>query len=102
MKRSNYNFSVKLDEDKSIAFNSFTTDLSLVNERFDFLLNNIEDIVYDDLNGEDKAIFDKMKEAGYIVDDATEELDLLKIKYNKSKYGEKKCTWSCYSTNHEL
>lgn len=57
MKKSYYNFIVNVDNDTTLAYNSFTTDLSIVDERFSFILENLEKLEVDALEPENMELY---------------------------------------------
>lgn len=86
MKLSKYNKIIELNENKTVSFNSLTTNFSEVDHRFKFILENINEIKYEDLEDEYKEIFDKMKQGGYIISDDVDELQLLELRNLQGRF----------------
>lgn len=86
MKISKYNNIIETDNEKKIAFNSITCALAEVDENFMSIYNNIENIIYDELNAVNKELVDNMIEGGYIVKDEVDEFKLIKFNHLKAKY----------------
>lgn len=86
MKASKYNLIMETDEKTKIAFNATTCALAEVDDNFFDVLNTIDDIRYEELEGEKKTIVDAMLEGNYIVQDELDELKLLKYRHYNGKY----------------
>lgn len=86
MKKSFYNFIFENDEKKAIAFNSNTCALAEIEEDFLHMLNNIESINYENLDINQKKLFDDMKEGGYIIDDCIDEKKEIKFRNLTSRF----------------
>lgn len=86
MKKSKYNKIIKLDDGKTIAFNSVTCALAEVDKDFLDILENIEAIQVDELTPEKKELVDNMMEGNYIVDDSLDELKLIKYRNYNGKF----------------
>lgn len=86
MKKSNYNFIWKTENDKDIAFNSLTSALAEVEIDFLNMLNNIETIKCDELIDTEKELFDNMRDGGYIVEDQVDETKEIKFRNLESRF----------------
>lgn len=86
MKPSIYNFIWPTDNpEKAMLFNSLTTSLAEVeNTHIDLL--NLPQFDYDTLPTDTKQFIDGLKQGGFVLDDATDELKILKFAYNSNKY----------------
>ena len=80
MKKSKYNKIIKLEDGKTIAFNSVTCALAEVDQDFLDVLENIENIDIENLDEKKKELVENMSEGNYIVHDDMDELKLLKYR----------------------
>ena len=86
MKPSIYNFIWPTDDPaKAMIFNSLTTSLSEVEKTYIDLLN-VQRFDYDTLSADAKQFIDALKQGGVVLDDAADELKILKFAYNSNKY----------------
>ncbi|WP_343750138.1 hypothetical protein, partial [Paraclostridium ghonii] len=67
MKKSKYNKIIKLENGKTIAFNSLTCALAEVDEEFLNVLENIENIDTDNISGKMKELVDNMSDGNFIL-----------------------------------
>ncbi|OPZ85180.1 MAG: hypothetical protein BWY74_03989 [Firmicutes bacterium ADurb.Bin419] len=88
MKISKYNMFWKLEDGTNIAFNSMTCALAEINEDFMEVLNNIENINYEELNGEKKELVDNMLLGNYILKDSFDELKVIKYRHYSGKFNQ--------------
>ncbi|WP_343750140.1 hypothetical protein, partial [Paraclostridium ghonii] len=72
MKKSKYNKIIKLENGKTIAFNSLTCALAEVDEEFLNVLENIENIDTDNISGKMKELVDNMSDGNFILQDETD------------------------------
>lgn len=86
MKKSKYNKIIKLENGKTIAFNSITCALAEVDDEFLNVLDNIENIDVENLNSKTKELIKNMADGSYIIDDDTDELKLLKYRNYNGKF----------------
>lgn len=86
MKPSVYNFVWSTDDpEKAIIFNSLTTALAEVRKsRIDLL--NVSQFDYALLPENEKQFVDELQRGGFVVDDAADELRMVKFTYNSDKY----------------
>lgn len=84
MKLSKYNFLRKYDH-TTVFFNSMTCALAIVDENFLRVYNDVEHGTYDESKYDTKLI-DDMKLSGCIINDDTDELQLIQFYRNQSKY----------------
>ncbi len=86
MKPSIYNFIWPTeDPEKVMLFNSLTTSLAEVERNHTDLLN-VPGFEYDTLPADARQFIDGLKQGGFVLDDAADELKILKFAYNSSKY----------------
>lgn len=86
MKPSIYNFIWPADNpEKAMLFNSLTTSLAEV-EKTHIDLLNVPQFDYDTLPVDAKQFIDGLKQGGFVLDDAADELKILKFAYNSNKY----------------
>ncbi|ENK1243689.1 radical SAM/SPASM domain Clo7bot peptide maturase [Clostridium sporogenes] len=86
MKKSKYNKIIKLEDGKTIAFNSVTCALAEVDQDFLNVLENIENIDVENLDEKTKELVENMSEGNYIVHDEMDELKLLKYRNYNGKF----------------
>ena len=86
MKISRYNKILNTEDNKKIAFNSMSCALAEVDESFFDIYNNIDKLVYEDLDAKTKDLVDNMLEGGYIIQDSSDELKMIKYKHLTSKF----------------
>lgn len=86
MKKSKYNKIIKLENGKTIAFNSLTCALAEVDEEFLNVLENIENIDTDNISGKMKELVDDMSEGNFITQNETDELKLIKYRNYSGKF----------------
>jgi uncharacterized protein len=87
MYQSKYNFIWTAENGKKIAFNSLTCALAEIEEDFEEILNDIDNISVDSLDDHKKELVRQMLEGGYIVgDDEVDELKLLKFRNLHGKF----------------
>lgn len=88
MKPSTYNFTWPAgDPDKAMVFNSLTMSLAEIGTAYLDLLN-VPQFDYHTLPGDAKQFIDGLKQGGFVLDDAADELKILKFAYNGSKYNQ--------------
>jgi len=86
MKASKYNMFWTLDNGTTIAFNSMTCALAEINEDFMDILNDIDNLVYEELTGDRKALADQMLLGNYILKDSFDELKVIKYRHFAGKF----------------
>ncbi|KKY00429.1 radical SAM protein [Paraclostridium benzoelyticum] len=86
MKKSKYNKIIKLENEKTIAFNSLTCALAEVDEEFLNVLENIENIDTDNISGKMKELVDNMSVGNFIIQNETDELKLIKYRNYRGKF----------------
>lgn len=86
MKKSKYNKIIKLENGKTLAFNSVTCALAEVDEEFLDVLENIENIDSENLSEKMKELVKSMSDGNYIVQNETDELKLLKYRNYNGKF----------------
>ncbi len=87
MKKSNYNKVWKLDDGKTLAFNSMTCALAEVDEKFLEIYENFDSIDFDKLTPEQKEMIEQMKDGHFIIDKDLDELKQIEFRHYKGKYG---------------
>lgn len=86
MKPSTYNFVWSTeDQEKVILFNSLTTALAEVKRSHINLLNTAQ-FDYTLLSEKERKFIDELREGGFVVEDAADELRMVKFAYNSDKY----------------
>lgn len=85
MKKSKYNYFFEY-ENKKLGFNSMSCALAEIDESFDKLYENIENINYEMLTQEEQELLDSMVQGNYVVSDAMDEIATLKFRNNKGKF----------------
>lgn len=86
MKASNYNFIWPADDpQKVMIFNSLTTSLAEAEKTHLYLLD-LPRFDYEALPDAAKQFVDGLKQGGFVLDDAVDELKILKFAYNSNKY----------------
>ncbi len=86
MKPSKYNFIWPADDPaKAMVFNSLTTALAEVEKTHLYLLD-LPRFDYDTLPDAARRFADGLKQGGFVLDDAADELKILKFAYNSNKY----------------
>lgn len=89
MNASKYNHIIRTDEGENLVYNAFSNALVQLNEDYMHVLNNIEELT--EAQKEQKAeVINALKNKGFIVDADTDQKVLLKHKYNKAKYFDKR------------
>lgn len=104
MKTSKYNFIFPYtkDNNKKLFYNSFTNALAIVeNDKY----YQFEDFVNNNKKVKDKKFFDDLVNGGYLIKDDLNEVDLIKLRLNKGRFGSKrlsltiaptlKCNFKC-------
>lgn len=86
MKQSRYNRIIKTEKGETLAFNSLTCALAEVDQEFLDVLNNIKDINVETLDKDKKELVQNMAEGNFIVDDAIDELKLIKYRNYNGKF----------------
>ncbi len=85
MKASKYN--VVFDyKGKRLAFNGLSAALAEVDDNFIRLLNNVKNIKEDELSEEDKNLLEDMKKGSFVLDDNTNELNIIKLNSYLGKF----------------
>jgi uncharacterized protein len=80
MKESKYNLYVLNEKEEGVIYNiMYRTTVQIDNEVYNLIKNNKIDLI-------DEDILEVLKAGGIIVDDAMNELDMVRIKFNKRKY----------------
>lgn len=83
---SRYNFIWSTDDpEKVMIFNSLTTSLVEV-EKTNIDLLNVQQFDYDALPADKKQFVDGLMPGGFVLDDAADELKILKFAHNSNKY----------------
>ena len=86
MKPSTYNFVWSTeDQEKVILFNSLTTALAEVKRSHINLLNTAQ-FDYMLLSEKERKFVDELRKGGFVVEDAADELKMVKFAYNSDKY----------------
>lgn len=86
MKCSRYNKYIQINDNVKLSFNSLSADLSKIDDRFEYIIDHIEEIEYSKLNDSYREVFDKMKIAGYILDEDIDELKIVKLRNLEGKF----------------
>lgn len=86
MKKSRYNMFWSLEDGTRIAFNCMTCALAEINDDFMDVLNNIENLDYNNLDEKTKTLVDNMLEGNYILKDNIDELKLIKYRHLNGKF----------------
>ena len=87
MKKSRYNRILESDG-KKIAFNSITCSLAEVDDDFFRILDNLDNLDFDNLSEKDAELVEQMKEGNFIVEDCLDELKLVKFRNYSGKFSE--------------
>lgn len=90
MKVSKYNIIEKLEDGKTMAFNSMSCALAEIDDDFIDIIKNIDNINYSELDDEKKELLDNMISCRYIIDDDFDELKALKFNHFSAKFSENK------------
>ncbi|MCX7749834.1 MAG: radical SAM/SPASM domain Clo7bot peptide maturase [Clostridia bacterium] len=88
MKASKYNKIWKMEDGANIAFNYMTCALAEVDEDFINILNQIENIRYDELEDEKKKLVDDMLYGNFIIKDNIDELSIIKYRHYAGKFND--------------
>lgn len=88
MKKSKFNYFFEVDG-KKLAFNAMSCGLAEIDQDFEEIYENIDHIVYSDLEEKKQKIVDMMSEGFYIIDNDMDEIALLKFRNNKGKYNDR-------------
>jgi uncharacterized protein len=86
MKASKYNLILDTDDGKKIAFNSTSCALAEVDEDFFDVLNNPDKINPEEAAPKRKQLIESMLQGNYLVNDALDELKMIKYKHLNGKY----------------
>lgn len=87
MKKSRYTRILETDG-KKIAFNSITCSLAEVDDDFFRILDNLDNIDFNNLSEKDAELVDQMKDGNFIVEDCLDELKLVKFRNYSGKFSE--------------
>jgi uncharacterized protein len=88
MKASKYNLILDTEDGRKIAFNSTTCALAEVDDDFLDVLDNIDKINFEDTDAKRKQLIQSMIEGNYIVDDAVDELKVIKYQHLSGKFSD--------------
>jgi uncharacterized protein len=88
MKASKYNLILDTEDGRKIAFNSTTCALAEVDDDFIEVLDKIGAIDFTDADAKRQQLLQSMREGNYIVDDAVDELKLIKYQHLNGKYND--------------
>lgn len=80
MKESKYNFFYSIEDNKYLAYNTFTNGLAVI---YNDVKDKIAEKKFDKIN---KNVLKELKKGGFIVSGDINELDLLKIRYRRNQY----------------
>jgi uncharacterized protein len=86
MKASRYNLILTTEDGQKIAFNSTSCALAEVDADFFEILDNIAKINLKETDERKKRLIELMMQGNYIVDDAVDELKILKYRHLSGKY----------------
>ncbi|KNF09414.1 hypothetical protein CLPU_3c01920 [Gottschalkia purinilytica] len=86
MKKSRYNHIWDLENGKKIAFNSLSCGLAEIDNEFLEVLENIDKIDYDKLEGQEKELIDNMLLGNFIIQDYVDEFKLIKFRHYQGKF----------------
>ena len=88
MKSSRYNIFFEQDK-KQFAFNGLTCALAQINDDFINLIESVDNLNQDNLKEDDKSLLEDMVRGGFVVEDYFDEMNFLKYKSYRSKFGDK-------------
>lgn len=105
MKASKYNFIWDMENGKKIAFNAITCALAEVDDDFMNILENVDNIKYEQLEGKKLELVNSMLEGSYIYHDPYDEFKVLKHTHLEQKFNKNvmsltiaptlECNFSC-------
>lgn len=87
MKQSMYNHLYPIGDDKKIIFNAMSCALAEVDESFFKIYDQLGQLEEAEMTEEQKEMYDGMKKAHFIVDKRMDEVQQVKFRHLKGKYG---------------
>lgn len=85
MKSSNYNIFFDY-KGKSLAFNTISTGFAEIDDDFNRIMDNLNDLNVSNISQKDKEIVENMKRGNFIVDDNCDELNIIKFDNYSGKF----------------
>lgn len=88
MKESKYNMLLNLEKGKTLAFNSISCALAEIDHDFMNVIENIDQINYNELEGDKKELVDNMLLGKYIINNDFDEVKALKFEHFSAKFND--------------